>query len=444
MLVRGTRTGAAAVRGRSPARPRKAVTLPATATMSSSAVRTSRAARYAASSARAALARPARYAVAPRRHLAALTKAPGRTALYDPQHERDNCGVGLVADINKNPSRVILTDCNEMLVRMSHRGGCGCDPQSGDGAGMLVAMPDAFMRKHSGFELPAQGDYAVAMCFLPQDEGNADRARKSLERASRQRGLGILGWRVLETDNSDLGEAPLASEPRVEQLFLTKKQGWDARKFDQELYRAQAVAQLENFQIMSDEGVGEDAVLYINSMSPHQITYKGQLTPEQVLGYFSGDLLRDDFHTHLALVHSRFSTNTFPSWSRAQPLRQMCHNGEINTLRGNKNWMRAREGLLKSPYLGDDTAKLLPVTSDEMSDSGNFDGVLQLLTNESAMSLPEAAMIMVCRSVLPSYRVDGVGRIRPSRRVDAIAAPGRHTHIVTKRRSPRPGRTTTA
>ena len=141
----------------------------------------------------------------------------------------------------------------------------------------------------------------------------------------------------------------------------------------------------------------------VTRRSPHQITYKGQLTPEQVLGYFSGDLLRDDFHTHLALVHSRFSTNTFPSWSRAQPLRQMCHNGEINTLRGNKNWMRAREGLLKSPYLGDDTAKLLPVTSDEMSDSGNFDGVLQLLTNESAMSLPEAAMIMVLDAASPSF-----------------------------------------
>ena len=237
--------------------------------MSSSAARTSRTARYAAASARnlAALTRPTRASLQPRRHLAALTKAPGRTALYDPMHERDNCGVGLVADLNKKPSRVILTDCNEMLVRMSHRGGCGCDPQSGDGAGMLVAMPDAFMRKHSGFELPAQGDYAVAMCFLPQEEANADRARKSLERASRQRGLGVLGWRVLETDNSDLGEAPLASEPRVEQLFLTKKQGWDSRKFEQELYRAQAVAQLENFQIMADEGVGEDAVLYINSMS---------------------------------------------------------------------------------------------------------------------------------------------------------------------------------
>ena len=159
------------------------------------------------------------------------------------------------------------------------------------------------------------------------------------------------------------------------------------------------------------------------------------MTPEQVLGYFSGDLLRDDFHTHLALVHSRFSTNTFPSWSRAQPLRQMCHNGEINTLRGNKNWMRAREGLLKSPYLGDDTAKLLPVTSDEMSDSGNFDGVLQLLTNESAMSLPEAAMIMVRVPASCSYPT--------SRRVERVhldAVEAAATHIVTKRRSPRPGR----
>ena len=146
--------------------------------MSSSAARTSRTARYAAASARnlAALTRPTRASLQPRRHLAALTKAPGRTALYDPMHERDNCGVGLVADLNKKPSRVILTDCNEMLVRMSHRGGCGCDPQSGDGAGMLVAMPDAFMRKHSGFELPAQGDYAVAMCFLPQEEANAAKA----------------------------------------------------------------------------------------------------------------------------------------------------------------------------------------------------------------------------------------------------------------------------
>mmetsp|Transcript_33729 Transcript_33729/g.101859 ORF Transcript_33729/g.101859 Transcript_33729/m.101859 type:complete len:1630 (-) Transcript_33729:51-4940(-) len=329
------------------------------------------------------------------RALAALPRAPGKVGLYDPSKETENCGVGLVASLKKEPSRAILTDCNEMLVRMSHRGGCGCDPQSGDGAGMLVAMPDAFMRAHAPWPLPAQGDYAVSMCFLPQDEANAARSRASLERACRQRGLGMLGWRVLETDNSDLGEAPLASEPRVEQLFLTKPAGWSARKFEQELYRAQAVAQLENFQVMEEEGVGEDAVLYINSMSPHQITYKGQLTPEQVLGYFSGDLLREDFETHLALVHSRFSTNTFPSWSRAQPLRQMCHNGEINTLRGNKNWMRARQGLLRSPYLGDDTAKLLPVTSDEMSDSGNFDGVLQLLTNESEKSLPEAAMIMV-------------------------------------------------
>ena len=322
-------------------------------------------------------------------------RAPRRQGLYDPDFERDACGVGLVASLKKEPTRRTLVDCNEMLVRMSHRGGCGCDPQSGDGAGMLVAMPDSFLRQECAWELPALGDYAVGMCFLPQDEANAAAARRSLERVSRQRGMSVLGWRVVPTDNSDLGEAPLASEPRVEQLFLAKPEAWDGGKFARELYRAQSVAQLEAFATMQEQGVGEDAVLYINSLSPYQITYKGQLTPEQVLPYFGADLGHDDFLTHLALVHSRFSTNTFPSWSRAQPLRMMCHNGEINTLRGNKNWMRARAGLLRSEAYGDDTNQLLPVTSDEMSDSGNFDGVLQLLTTASERTLPEVAMMMV-------------------------------------------------
>ena len=144
-------------------------------------------------------------------------RAPGKQGLYDPSFERDACGVGLVASLKKTPTRATLVDCNEMLVRMSHRGGCGCDPQSGDGAGMLVAMPDSFLRTAAGldWELPALGDYAVGMCFLPQDEANAQAARRSLERVSRQRGMKVLGWRVVPTDNSDLGEAPLASEPRV-------------------------------------------------------------------------------------------------------------------------------------------------------------------------------------------------------------------------------------
>ena len=166
--------------------------------------------------------------------------ASGATSCID-------CGVGLVASLKKEPTRRTLVDCNEMLVRMSHRGGCGCDPQSGDGAGMLVAMPDSFLRQECAWELPALGDYAVGMCFLPQDEANAAAARRSLERVSRQRGMSVLGWRVVPTDNSDLGEAPLASEPRVEQLFLAKPEAWDGGKFARELYRAQSVAQLEAF-----------------------------------------------------------------------------------------------------------------------------------------------------------------------------------------------------
>ncbi|KAH8098340.1 hypothetical protein JL720_1279 [Aureococcus anophagefferens] len=320
-------------------------------------------------------------------------RAPGRQGLYDPDFERDACGVGLVASLKKEPTRRTLVDCNEMLVRMSHRGGCGCDPQSGDGAGMLVAMPDSFLRQECAWELPAPAT-PVGMCFLPQDEANAAAARRSLERVSRQRGMSVLGWRVVPTDNSDLGEAPLASEPRVEQLFLAKPEAWDGGKFARELYRAQSVAQLEAFATMQEQGVGEDAVLYINSLSPYQITYKGQLTPEQVLPYFGADLGHDDFLTHLALVHSRFSTNTFPSWSRSAAAARDVPQRRDQHARGNKNWMRAR-GLLRSPAYGDDTNQLLPVTSDEMSDSGNFDGVLQLLTTASERTLPEVAMMMV-------------------------------------------------
>ncbi|KAJ8613526.1 hypothetical protein CTAYLR_002224 [Chrysophaeum taylorii] len=333
------------------------------------------------------------------RALGTWTTPKKPVGLYDPAQERDSCGVGLVAKLNKEPSRQIVLDCNEMLVRMSHRGGCGCDPASGDGAGMLVGMPDSFMRSSVketlGVELPPLGQYAVGMSFLPQDETLASEWRTSLERIAKRRGLEVLGWRVVPTDNSDIGEAPRATEPISEQLFLQRPPTWDDKTFERELYRVQRTAELEAEAAKVERGLDDTQVLYLSSLSPYSVTYKGQLTPEQVMDYFTGDLKSDDFKTHVALVHSRFSTNTFPSWSRAQPLRLMCHNGEINTLRGNKNWMRARSPLLQSKYYGYETSMLLPVTSDEMSDSGNFDGVMQLLTQASNRSLPEAAMMMV-------------------------------------------------
>mmetsp|Transcript_10882 Transcript_10882/g.16391 ORF Transcript_10882/g.16391 Transcript_10882/m.16391 type:complete len:1680 (-) Transcript_10882:1413-6452(-) len=322
-----------------------------------------------------------------------------KQALYDPAQERDSCGVGLVANLKGIQTRQTVLDCNEMLVRMSHRGGCGCDPKSGDGAGMLVGMPDSFMRSSVkaslGTELPKLGEYAVGMMMLPREDELAQEARSSIERIAKRRGLGIIGWRNVPVDNSELGEAPLQTEPIHEQLFLRKPGSWDETRFKRELYRVQRLAEAEAFANKIERGLEEAQMSYISSLSPYSLTYKGQLTPEQVLSYFCGDLLDANFETHVALVHSRFSTNTFPSWSRAQPLRLMCHNGEINTLRGNKNWMRARTNGLDSPYYGYETAQLLPVTSDDMSDSGNFDGVLQLLTTASDRSLPETAMMMV-------------------------------------------------
>jgi len=320
-------------------------------------------------------------------------------SLYDPRQERDACGVGLVANLNKEQTRQTVLDCNEMLVRMSHRGGCGCDPKSGDGAGMLVGMPDSFMRKtiqsSLGVALPAYGDYAVGMTMLPNDDSLATEAKATMETVAKRRGIQVFGWRTVPTDNSALGAAPLGTEPRHEQIFLGKPAAWDETKFKRELYRVQRTSELEFFEQAAKNNVEELSMPYISSLSPYAVTYKGQLTPEQVLSYFCGDLLDDSFETHVALVHSRFSTNTFPSWSRAQPLRLLCHNGEINTLRGNKNWMKARASGLVSSYFADETSELLPVTSDDMSDSGNLDGVLQLLTTASDRSLPEAAMMMV-------------------------------------------------
>ena len=326
---------------------------------------------------------------------------PGVSSLYDGSRETENCGVGMVASLHKVPSRKVFENADEMLVRMSHRGGCGCDPRSGDGAGVLVGMPDSFMRSVAlsawGADLPPLGDYCVGNVFFPNDRGKVARAKKILEDTVRRSGLGVLGWRKVPVDNSMLGKDPIDSEPITEQIFIVndgKARGggrrgsaMDQRKFERELMR---IRKLSEDECMAAGLEG----FYINSLTGQTITYKGQLTPAQVTQYFL-DLKNPDFITHMALVHSRFSTNTFPSWSRAQPIRMMCHNGEINTLRGNKNWMYSRGGIMCSDYFGDDTSQLLPATSDNMSDSGNFDSVLELLTKASERSLPESIMMMI-------------------------------------------------
>ena len=259
---------------------------------------------------------------------------------------------------------------------------------------MLFGMPDSFMRTKAkecfGAELPKQGEYAVANVFFPHGNQEAMTDCKTLmERLTKDRGLNFIGWRPVPVDNSMLGRDPLDTEPITEQFFVSNPGKYNQRQFEQELLRIRKVAEEE-----AAARLGYESGFYINSLSGQTITYKGQLTPEQVSQYYL-DLKDPTFISHLSLVHSRFSTNTFPSWERAQPIRMMCHNGEINTLRGNKNWMYSRGGTMGSDYYGNETSQLLPATGDHMSDSGNFDSVLELLSKASDRSLPECVMMMI-------------------------------------------------
>ncbi len=263
-------------------------------------------------------------------------------------------------------------------------------------SGMLFGMPDSFMRTKAkelfNTELPAVGEYAVGNVFFPPGSDTKtvmNDCKAIMERLVKEKGLNTIGWRRVPVDNSMLGKDPLDSEPITEQIFIGVNSAKDRKVFEQDLLLVRKMAEEE-----ATDMLGPESGFYVNSLTTNHITYKGQLTPEQVSKYYL-DLADPTFHTHLALVHSRFSTNTFPSWERAQPIRMMCHNGEINTLRGNKNWMYSRGGIMESPIFGDDTPFLLPAVSDHMSDSGNFDSVLELLTKASNRSLPESVMMMI-------------------------------------------------
>ncbi|KAF4315513.1 hypothetical protein BBO99_00009341 [Phytophthora kernoviae] len=322
-----------------------------------------------------------------------------KKGLYRQLEEKDSCGVGMIASLKKKPSRSTVVQANEMLVRMSHRGGCGCDPSSGDGAGMLVALPHEFIQrvaKNGEFGATAKllelekEKYAVGNVFFNKSAPNdIPLAKKTFDDMANAMGLKVVGWRAMPTTSNTLGATSLASEPHVEQVMvLNENPNLSGDNFEKELLRLRNVVTSVNEKKFSD--------FYVNSLSNRTITYKGQLTPEQLFEYYD-DLLAKDFTSYVALVHSRFSTNTFPSWDRAQPNRIMCHNGEINTLRGNKNWMYARGGTLHSSYFGNRTSDLLPVCSDSKSDSGNFDAVLEILTKASSCnrSLPEGMMMMI-------------------------------------------------
>jgi glutamate synthase (NADPH/NADH) large chain len=320
---------------------------------------------------------------------------PAKQGLYDPAHEKDSCGVGFVANIKGVRSHQIVQDAILMLVSMDHRGACGCEKNTGDGAGIMTAIPDEFFRRIAREEfqreLPEEGKYAVGQFFLPRDPDERRICKQFIEKYVALQNQQLIGWRKVPTDSAaaDIGPSSLATEPVMEQVLIEAGENVDRTAFCRQLYLIRKQA----YHAIMASTIKQKNLFYNSSFSSRIIIYKGQFTSDQVMRYYP-DLQAEDYKSHLAMVHSRFSTNTFPSWPRAQPMRFMSHNGEINTLRGNINWMLAREGQMKSDLFGDEFSRLLPLMDVGTSDSGTFDNVLELLLL-AGRSLPEAVMMMI-------------------------------------------------
>ncbi|GLT59237.1 hypothetical protein SLA2020_320680 [Shorea laevis] len=316
-----------------------------------------------------------------RSSLSAVPEKP--LGLYDPSFDKESCGVGFIAELSGETSRKTITDALEMLVRMTHRGACGCETNTGDGAGILTAIPHEFyleVTKDVGISLPSAGEYAVGMFFLPTSESRREESKNVFTKVAESLGHKVLGWRAVPTDNTGLGDSALQTEPMIEQVFISPSPISKA-DFEQQMYILRRISMVA-VQAALNLQHGGSRDFYICSLSSRTGVYKGQLKPDQLEDYYYADLGNERFTSYMALVHSRFSTNTFPSWDRAQPLRILGHNGEINTLRGNVNWMKAREGLLQCKELGlskSELKKLLPIVDATSSDSGAFDGVLEFL-----------------------------------------------------------------
>jgi glutamate synthase (NADPH/NADH) large chain len=316
---------------------------------------------------------------------------PAKHGLYDPALEKDSCGVGFVAHVKGIPSHEILTDAYHINSRMDHRGGCGFEVNTGDGAGIMTAIPHKFMQKVTaelGITLPEVGAYAVGNVFLPQDAKKRVALKASFEAALIEEGLTFLGFREVPVrpDEANIGPAARDAMPFIEQVIVGGGKPGD-HGFNHALYLAR-----KKF-IRTAERSHPEEMVYVCSLNSRILVYKGMLTPSQLFPFYP-DLEDTDYESHLAMVHSRFSTNTFPSWDRAQPNRFMSHNGEINTLRGNKNWMTARQGVAVSERFGDRIKDLFPIVEPNYSDSGTFDNVLEFLLM-TGRTLQESIMMMI-------------------------------------------------
>jgi glutamate synthase (ferredoxin) len=327
---------------------------------------------------------------APRR---APNSRPGKQGLYDPWFEHDACGVGFVVDIKGRKSAQILQQAITVLRNLDHRGACGCEANTGDGAGVLLQMPHAFLReitRKARLPLPSPGEYGSGLVFLPRSPTKRRRLEEIFEQIVQSEGQSVLGWRTVATNNSGLGETAKACEPFIRQVFIGRNSALaDDMAFERKLYiiRKRAYNEIRTSTLDGAE------YWYLPSLSYKTLVYKGMLLTEQLAQYYT-DLQHPAMETALALVHSRFSTNTFPSWDRAHPYRYLAHNGEINTLRGNINWMKAREALFECELFGEDVKKLRPVVNPYGSDSAMFDNTLELLVM-AGRALPHAMMMMI-------------------------------------------------
>ena len=310
--------------------------------------------------------------------------------LYLPEFEHDNCGAGFICNLNGIKSNDIIHKALDILIKLEHRGAVSSDGRTGDGAGILFDIPHIFFKKVCEFDIPEPREYAVGMVFMPKSENQTVFCKTTFEDSIRNQNLQILGWRDVPVDVSNLGRIAAEKEPTVKQVFVGKN-GLDIteQQLNAKLFAARKIAE----HTIRNSRISESHMFYFSSLSTTTIIYKGLLMPEDISRYYT-DLLDSDLVTRLALVHQRFSTNTFPSWELAQPFRYMCHNGEINTLRGNISRMRAREELMQSDVFGDDVKKMFPIILEGKSDSASMDMVVELLLM-TGRSLPEAMMMVV-------------------------------------------------
>jgi glutamate synthase domain-containing protein 2/glutamate synthase domain-containing protein 1/glutamate synthase domain-containing protein 3 len=320
---------------------------------------------------------------------------PAEQGLYNPRNEHDACGIGFVVNIKGRPSHDIILKGIQILINLTHRGACGCDPETGDGAGILIQIPHRFFAKECsklGFTLPAPGEYGIGMVFLPVEPAQRLQVEGILERIVREEGLTVLGWRDTPVNSNAIGRIARASQPYIEQIFIRAASGMPQDEFERKLYVVRKRVENE----IGNSDIHDKGFFYLPSLSSRTIVYKGLLLAPQIANFYH-ELSDPDAQSALCLVHQRFSTNTFPTWQLAHPFRYLCHNGEINTLRGNQNWMHARQSIMDSPLFGKALAKTFPVIQPGVSDSAAIDSAVELLAlagrslpHVMAMLIPEA------------------------------------------------------